>query len=353
MPQLLKVCPRGAWLSEDHAVKALNLSSKSALKDAFREGSLPHVYVEHGKRFSDASSPFNKKRFFYIHEDGKAVSSPEINFLSWVNICKSLEEGNVESLSQAERDRIKDYTGYTDAEDSYADLKAVHAIVTSSELSGEDGDDGYRYGSNGSRQRSSSKGPANAEGEIYTRADGKKVRRVRRTASGKDGGLVRTDSAKGDNSQRVRRLVRSSSAQGSSSNLAGNQKVVRRVVRRSNSSHAGSQHRRSLDGLVGKDEPQMRKVKRSSSSHSGMVEKGQSSLGGFLAQGEKSAPKSKLSGSRSLAAGEGETYTRADGKKGEYQNFRLGRDVVSTNQPNATFKCFYILIELVLIAGNT
>lgn len=345
MPQLLKVCPQGAWLSEDHAVKFLNLSSKSALKDAFREGKLPHVYVEHGKRFSDAPSPFNKKRFFYICEEGKAVSRPEIDFLSWVKICKSLEGGNVEALSQAERNRIKDYTGYSDAEDSYPDLKSVNAIVKSSELSGEDGDDGYRYGSNGSRQRSSSKGPSNVEGEIYTRADGKRVRRIKRTVSGKDGGLSSPDGGNGDNSQRTRRIVRSNSAQGSSSNLAGGQKVVRRVVRRSNSSHAGSQHRRSL---VGKDEPQVRKIKRSSSSHSGMNAK-EGSLSGFLAQGEKSDTRSKLSGSRSLAAGEGEIYTRADGKKGEFQDQAMD----SSNQRNAKLKFLYILIELVLIVDTS
>ena len=112
-----------------------------------------------------------------------SVSRPEIDFLTWVAICKSVESGDVVSLSKADQDRLKDYTGYTDAEDAYPDLKSTNAIISSSQLSGEDGDDGYRYGSNGSRQRSSSKGPA--EGEIYTRADGKKVRRVRRTASGK------------------------------------------------------------------------------------------------------------------------------------------------------------------------
>ena len=326
MPQLLNVCPRGAWLSEDHAIKFLNLSSKSALKDAFREGSLSHVLVEHGKRFSDAPHPFNKHRFFYVQREDKAVSRPEIDFLSWVRICKSLETGNVDSLSKAAQDRIVDYTGYSAAEDAYPDLKSTHAIISSSELSGEDGDDGYRYGSNGGRQRSSSKGPSNkGENEIYTRADGKKVRRVKRTSSGKDGALISSNTNSDD---RVRRPVRSNSGQGSSSNLSAQgdgKRVVRRVFRRSNSSHAGSTHGRSLGGLDGKDENgvPIRKIKRSSSSHS-MAGTKEGSLSGFLSKGEKNeSSRSKLSGSRSLAAGEGEVYTRADGKKGEYKNVWL------------------------------
>lgn len=318
MPKLLNVCPRGAWLSEDHAVQYLNLSSKSALKDAFREGSLPHVLVEHGKRFSKAPVPFNKHRFFYVQKEGKSVSRPEIDFLTWVAICKSVESGDVESLSKAEQNRLKDYTGYTDAEDAYPDLKSVNAIISSSQLSGEDGDDGYRYGYNGSRQRSSSKGPA--EGDIYTRADGKKVRRVRRTTSGKGEELAGNDNS-------GRRLVRSNSGQGGSSgNLASEdgKRVVRRVVRRSNSLHAGSTHRRSLISKDENGEP-VRRIKRSNSSHGARTANG--SLSGFLGNDEKSGGK-KLSGSRSLA--EGEIYTRADGKKGELKLWSSSREMLRT-----------------------
>ena len=110
-----------------------------------------------------------------------------------------------------------------------------------------------------------------------------------------------------------RRLVRSNSGQGGSSgNLTSEdgKKVVRRVIRRSNSSHAGSTHRRSLITKDDNGEP-LRRVKRSNSSHGARTASG--SLSGFLGKDEKSG--SKMSGSRSLA--EGEVYTRADGKKGE------------------------------------
>ena len=331
MPELLKVCPRGAWLSEEYAVQFLGLSSKSELKEAFSEGKLSHVFVEHGKRVGDIPHPFNKHRFFFVQKEGKTVSRPSINFAAWVGICKALEEGKVDSLTPASQARIRDYTGYTDIEDAIPDLKSAHAIVASSELSGEDGDDGYRYGSNGGgRQRSSSRGPSSssnrgAEGEIYTRADGKRVRRVKRSASGKDG-AISGEGKDEDGGQRVRRLVRSNSSHaGSSSNLAGEKSDAPKVrkIRRSNSSHAGSSHRdRSLAGLVSKDEngdPQrvVRRIKRSNSSHSGMQQGNSGSLSGFLSSDQKSDPKSKLSGSRSVAAGEGEIYTRADGKKGE------------------------------------
>lgn len=178
-------------------------------------------------------------------------------------------------------------------------------------------------GSNGGRQRSSSKGPSpSKEGEIYTRADGKKVRKVRRSSSAKDGALAAME-ATADGTPKLRRLVRSNSSAGSSSNLAGLDDGPKRRIKRSNSSHAGSTHRRgTLSGLLAKDEKGGRRIKRSSSSHSGMPNK-DSSLSGFLANDQKNDSRSKLSGSRSIGAGEGQVYTRADGKKGKYKTVRL------------------------------
>jgi len=240
MSSLLDVCPRGAWITEEHAIQFLGLSSKSALKEAFRDGSLPHVFVDHGKQVDDVPQPFNKHRFFFVQKEGTTVSRPSINFASWVGICESLDGGAADSLNPAAQARIRDYTNYTDVEDAYRDLKSACGIVSSSELSGvEDGDDGYRYGSNGGTVRAPSKAASfssiKSDGEIYTRADGKRVRRV----------------------------------------------------------------------------------KKSKSSSNGSSSKG-SSLSGFLDQDEKSSPRSRMSGSRSVGAGEGEIHTRADGKKGEY-----------------------------------
>ena len=238
MSSLLDVCPRGAWITEEHAIQFLGLSSKSALKEAFRDGSLPHVFVDHGKQVDDVPQPFNKHRFFFVQKEGTTVSRPSINFASWVGICESLDGGAADSLNPAAQARIRDYTNYTDIADAYRDLKSARGIVSSYELTGEDGDDGYRYGSNGGTVRAPSKAASSSsnknDGEIYMRADGKRVRRV----------------------------------------------------------------------------------KRSNSSSTGSSSKG-GSLAGFLANDEKSGSTSRMSGSRSVGAGEGGIYTRADGKKGE------------------------------------
>jgi hypothetical protein len=188
MSSLLDVCPRGAWVLEEHAIQTLGLASKSALKEAIGEGRLPHVFVEHGKRFDDIPRPYNKHRFFFIQKEGTTVSRPSINLASWVGMCESLKDG-IDSLNPATQARIRDYTNYTDSADAYRDLKNVHGIVSSYELYGEDGDDGYRYGSNGGTIRALSKASSSSsllkEGEIYTRSDGKRVRRVKRAKSTK------------------------------------------------------------------------------------------------------------------------------------------------------------------------
>ena len=148
------------------------------------------------------------------------------------------------------------------------------------------------------------------EGEIYTRADGKRVRRVKRSTSSKDAALAGLDTK---NENRTRRVVRSNSSQG---DKGGDNKPVRRIKRSSSSHASSSQSRGGLASLLGKDDDKsVRRVRRSNSTHSGMAGKA-GSLSGFLAKdGNESRP--KISGSRSLGYSEGEVYTRADGKKGE------------------------------------
>lgn len=195
MPSLLDVCPRGAWLTEDHAVQFLGLPSRGALKDAFLAGSLPHVYVEHGKRYNDVPQPYSRHRFYFIQREGTTVTRPIVNLATWVNMCLSLEEGST-SLSPPTQARLREYTNNqsSNVEDAYRDLKSVRGVVFPNELSNtaDDGDDGYRYGSNGGAVLVSSKAASSAsqsvsggddEGEIYTRADGKKVRRIKRASS--------------------------------------------------------------------------------------------------------------------------------------------------------------------------
>ena len=254
MPSLLEVCPNGAWASEDQAVEILGLSSRSALKDAFTAGSLPHVYVEHGKRHDGVSEPYSKHRFFFVQKEG-TTSSPCIKFTKWVDLCQSLEGDEIDNLSPQTEQLIKDYTNSSDVADAVKDLKSAHGICSADHLAKVSTDDetGYRYGSNGGKILAPSKASSfrsssqRTEGEVYTRADGKKVRRIKKSVSS------------------------------------------------SGASLQGSQTKKSLSG--------------------------------FLSQGDNSKGESKLaklSGSRSVAGGEGEVYVRADGKKGEYgQKFGL------------------------------
>lgn len=182
MSDLFDLCPNGAWVSEDRAVQLLGLTSKSALKDAFTSGALPHVYVEHGKRHDGIPELYSKHRFFFIQKEGTTCTGPSISLATWVNLCQSIENGGTED------ERMKEYTNASDL----GDLKAAHGIMTTSELAASPSDEeegGYRYGSNGGKmlapsKASSFRNPMHEEGEIYTRADGKKVRRVKKSSSG-------------------------------------------------------------------------------------------------------------------------------------------------------------------------
>ena len=235
-------------MTEDQAVEVLGLSSRSALKDAFTSGSLPHVYVEHGKRHDSVSEPFSKHRFFFVQKEGTTCSSPSIKFAKWVDLCQSLAGDTLDNLSAETEQMVKDYTNSSSVEDAVKDLKDAHGIWTADDISNVSTDDdaGYRYGSNGGKMLAPSKASSfrsssqRSEGEVYTRADGKKVRRIKKSTSS------------------------------------------------SGASLQGSQSKKSLSG--------------------------------FLSQGDSGKGESKLaklSGSRSVAGGEGEVYVRADGKKGE------------------------------------
>jgi hypothetical protein len=105
-------------------------------------------------------------------------------------MCQSLEGEDVDSLSPPTQARVKEYTNNSNVEEAVRDLKAANAIISSSDLSGETVDDeGYRYGANGGSVLAPSKASSFRgmnkpdEGEIYTRADGKKVKRVKRASS--------------------------------------------------------------------------------------------------------------------------------------------------------------------------
>lgn len=332
MPSLLDVCPRGAWISEEHAVQFLGFSSKSALREAFLGGNLPHVFVDHGKRFGDnIKSPYSTRRFFFVQSEGKTVSRPGINLASWAAICQSLEGGSVDSLSQTAQSRIRDYTHCTDLSDAFRDLIKTHAIIFPSELSGEDGDDGYRYGANGSTVRKpSSTSSSKDEGEIYIREDGKKVRRVKRSNSSHS----RADTLSG--------FLKKDENKTSSRKLSGSRSVgdagSRSVMRSKSSNTRPSKRRGSMGGgSVGGDDLRrgVRRVQSQSAPAPAAIRKNPS-LAGFLANDDDGDSRPKFSGSRSIGAAEGEIYTRADGKRGELnnENFRCRKYNWSQNRVN-------------------
>jgi hypothetical protein len=191
MPSLLEVCPQGVWVSEDQAVEILGLSSKSALKDSFTAGSLPHVYVDHGKRYDHVPEPYHKHRFFFVQKEGTTCTSPSINLVSWISLCQSLEGEKINNPSQETKQLIKEYTNYSSFENAVKDLKSANGILTADELSklSTDDDAAYRYGSNGGKVLAPSKASSfrnssqRSEAEVYTRADGKKVRRIKKSSS--------------------------------------------------------------------------------------------------------------------------------------------------------------------------
>ena len=290
LSSLLGVCPDGAWVTEDCAVEVLELDSTETLKQKFAEGSLPHVHVEHGKRV-DAPPPYSQHHFFFIQKEGTSANRPSLGLAQWVAMCFALEGPDLSLAAEV----VKRYMSQTDIDvsNAYDEMIEVRAVTLSLELSdsgSDDGDDGYNYGSSGGKVPSK----ASADGEIYVRADGKRVRRVKRASSAAAGGtsLARFLSGGARKTKGESRL-----AQLSGSN--------------------------SVDGeiYVREDGTKVRRVLKASS-QSVNSEGPKKSLGGFL--GKHTTP-NKLAGSNSVAGDQlavskdesltGEVYVRADGKK--------------------------------------
>ncbi|KAG7361625.1 subunit CCDC53 of endosome WASH complex [Nitzschia inconspicua] len=304
MPDLLEICPHGAWVFEDQAVQILGLASRSNLKEAFTSGYLPHVYVEHGERHSNVPEPYNSRRFFFIQKEGTTCNGPSISLSSWVTLCQSLENGATQS------EILHEYTNISNPEDAQQALRSAHGIVTSSELADlppDEEDGAYRYGSNGGRvlapsKASSFRESSQVDGEIYTRADGKKVRRIKKTPSASGASLTGEGPAK---------------------------KTLSGFLNKSESGLAKSSGSQSVAGGEGEvyvraDGKKVRRVKKSSISS--VVSEDAStkkSLSGFLENSDK--PKLKIGGAASVAGDQiaiskessltGEVYVRADGKK--------------------------------------
>ena len=293
---LLSACPKGAWVTEGTALSIFGVDSKDELRKI--AGTLPHVYVEHGKRVQ-VDEPYSRHRFFFIQKEGTTVAHPVLSLGQWVTSCVALEKAvsNFSTMDSTVVSLIKKYTmrevdeGNGDAMEKdltsiVSDLKVAKAVTLPSDLEGKEpqGDEGYVYGRAGR--------PHVAEGEVYVRADGKKVRRVKRSSS-------------------------ASAAQVSAASLAG--------FLGANKGSTTPSGAKSVVGdgdvYIRADGKKVRRVRKSAASVSGDPEK--KSLSGFL---EKDGPsKPKLGGSASVAGDQlavrkessltGEVYVRADGKK--------------------------------------
>ena len=192
---LFNVCPKGAWVSEDQAVEFLAAGSKQALKQKLKAGELKHVTVEHGRR-AQVSVPFSKHRFFFIQKQGTAAH-PSVSLARWVTMCCEFENKSkyLPSIDKNTIDLLKAYTDRSindgalenDLQTVYNDLKRAQAIVSSRELSAlpedESDDEGYSYEPPAKASLASLTASSHGDGDVYIRADGKKVRRVKRASS--------------------------------------------------------------------------------------------------------------------------------------------------------------------------
>jgi ribosomal protein L24E len=311
LSSLLGACPNGAWVTEDVAMEVLGVASKDVLQKKFSEGLLPHVHVEHGNRVK-ASPPYDKHRFFYIQKAG-SNASPAVGLGDWLDVMAKVDTAGTDLIDSEAADVIKKVTNGTDAQNAFKEMQKVNAVVSSSSLSiqGSVGtsSDGYNYGTSGGSARVPSKSSAK-DGEIYVRADGKKVRRVKKSKS--SGGKSSNLSNFLDGADRPKKKFGSKSVVGDGEiYVRADGKKVRRV-RKSSQSVGGSgasvgdinatPKKKSLGGFLDKDGPSITKI------------------------GESNSVAGDMIATRDLT---GEIYVRADGKK-----VRRVKKIASTDGSN-------------------
>lgn len=234
------MCPKGAWVTEDLAVEVLGLDSKAKLRTVFNEGLLPHVFVEHGGRVK-APAPFNTHAFFFVQPENSAPkNTPSVPLLEWIKICQGAP------TDSAVADAIRNYSTLPPSEDSFLKLKSSGAIVTS--LSpGEAGSGDYRYGTSGGSKPSKA-----SAGDVVTQPDGSQVRRVKRASSAAAGPNNTLDGFLGGKQDNKPRIGGSRSVSGDGEiYVRADGKKVRRVKKSSGSVASEDPSRKSLDGFLG------------------------------------------------------------------------------------------------------
>lgn len=191
-------------------MQKLGISSSAEAREAVSAGKYPHVLVEQGSAVKSAKPPFTQHRFYYITAEGEsAQANLSLKLLQWISVCQALGENGSDDFSEMEARQIGLLARYAGKDsidpDTFGslltELKAAEAVILPDALSQVPATDGAAT-TNGASLNSLLSQPGAArptgdshtvsgpmtttasstpqEGEIYIRADGKKVRRVKK-----------------------------------------------------------------------------------------------------------------------------------------------------------------------------
>ena len=316
-------------MAESHAIQKLGMSSGDEIAEAVSAGRLPHVVVEAGANVKSATPPYSEHRFFYVTSTGTpAASSMSLKLLQWIQVCVALGSaaGDFSEMEPRHIGWLTMYTGRASIDpDSFGplveELTTAHAVILPDalrQLTGGAGAGGPSLDSllnaGGGRTPTGdshtvsgplSSNKAAEEGEIYIRADGKKVRRVKKKpASG---------------SQSVAPAPTLSSHLGTTAPAKGPGGDSATVPGNMGQSQPSAEEGEIYIRADGKKVRRVKKKKADGSSAS--VAPAASSLGSMLdsapakATAGDSATVPGNMGATSNAQEEGEIYIRADGKK--------------------------------------
>ena len=194
------------WVTEPCAMQKLGISSAAEVREAVSAGKYPHVLVEQGSAVKSAKPPFTQHRFYYITTEGEsAQTNLSLKLLQWISVCQALGDNGSDDFSEMEPRQIGLLARYAGKDsidpDTFGtlltELKAAEAVILPGALSQVPATDDAA--ANGASLDSLLSQPGAArptgdshtvsgpmasstpqEGEIYIRADGKKVRRVKK-----------------------------------------------------------------------------------------------------------------------------------------------------------------------------
>lgn len=197
----MSICPKGMWVTQPHALQKLGLASATQLNEGLKAGSYPHVLEEKGSSVKSAKAPFTQHRFFYITSQGQsAQSNLSLKLMQWITVCQALGDtgDDLSDMDPRHLGLLARYAGKPSVDPNalgslVQELKDAQAVILPDALKQIPATDGAASldalldQSSGARPTGDShtvSGPVSSskpqEGEIYIRADGKKVRRVKK-----------------------------------------------------------------------------------------------------------------------------------------------------------------------------